>query len=93
MISSSDIKHIANLSKLEIADDEVESFKHDLEQIVEYVNTLSQIDTSNININNQAVDMANLRADVVTPSLTQAEAIKNAPKKKSGGFSVPTVVE
>ena len=52
MITDSDIKHIARLSNLEIAENEIESFKHDLEQVVNYVNTLSKIDTSGVDIKN-----------------------------------------
>ncbi len=77
MITDSDIKHIARLSNLEIAENEIESFKHDLEQVVK----------------NQAVSLEELRVDEVKPSLSQNEAIKNAPKKRAGGFSVPAVIE
>ncbi len=93
MITDSDIKNIARLSNLEIAENEIESFKHDLEQVVNYVNTLSKIDTSGVDIKNQAVSLEELRLDEVKPSLSQNEAIKNAPKKRAGGFSVPAVIE
>lgn len=93
MISESDIKHIARLSNLEIAENEIEGFKHDLEQVVNYVNELSKIDTSGVDIKNQAVSINKLRSDEVKPSLSQADAILNAPKKRAGGFSVPAVIE
>ncbi len=93
MISDSDIKHVARLSNLEIAETEIEGFKHDLEQVVNYVNQLSKIDTSGVDIKSEAVSLNNLRSDEVKPSLSQADAISNAPKKRAGGFSVPAVIE
>lgn len=93
MISVEDIKHIAALSKLKLSDDEVVKFQKDIGEIVEYVNTLSQIDTSSVELTEQVVNVENLRADEVAPSLSQSEALENAPKKRNGGFSVPAVIE
>ncbi len=93
MITTEDIKHIAKLSKLEFSENEIENFKEELGQIVEYVNTLSKIDTSSVNLENEAINLNNLREDNPNNSLSQEEAIKNAPKKRAGGFNVPAVIE
>ena len=61
MITTEDIKHIAKLSKLEFSENEIENFKEELGQIVEYVNTLSKIDTSSVNLENEAINLNNLR--------------------------------
>lgn len=93
MITTEDIKHIAKLSKLEFSENEIENFKEELGQIVEYVNTLSKTDTSSVNLENEAINLNNLREDNPNNSLSQEEAIKNAPKKRAGGFNVPAVIE
>ncbi len=93
MITKKDVLHIAKLSKLEFTEEEIDSFVADMDNIVEYVNTLSQIDTSGLEEKLNVVNLNNLRDDKVNASLTQEDAILNAPKKRNGGFSVPQVVE
>lgn len=93
MITKKDVLHVAKLSKLEFTEDEIDSFVTDMDSIVAYVNTLSQIDTSGLEEKLNVVNLNDLRADQVNTSLAQADAILNAPKKRNGGFSVPQVVE
>ena len=93
MITKKDVLHIAKLSKLEFSDEEIEKFTTEMSTIVEYVNTLQGVDTSDIEDQTTVLPLNDLRADEVTPSLSQEDAIKNAPKKRAGGFSVPQVVE
>ena len=93
MITKKDVLHVAKLSKLEFTEDEIDSFVTDMDSIVAYVNTLSQIDTSGLEEKLNVVNLNDLRADEVNNSLSQADAILNAPKKRNGGFSVPQVVE
>lgn len=93
MITKKDVLHIAKLSKLEFSDEEIEKFTTEMSTIVEYVNTLQGVDTSDVEDQTSVLPLNDLRADEVEPSLSQEDAIKNAPKKRAGGFSVPQVVE
>lgn len=93
MITKKDVLHIAKLSKLEFSDEEIEKFTTEMSTIVEYVNTLQGVDTSDVEDQTTVLPLNDLRADEVEPSLSQEDAIKNAPKKRAGGFSVPQVVE
>ena len=93
MITKKDVLHIAKLSKLEFSDEEIEKFTTEMSTIVEYVNTLQGVDTSDVEDQTTVLPLNDLRADEVEPSLSQEDAIKNAPKKRTGGFSVPQVVE
>jgi aspartyl-tRNA(Asn)/glutamyl-tRNA(Gln) amidotransferase subunit C len=93
MITKKDVLHIAKLSKLEFSDEEIEKFTTEMSTIVEYVNTLQGVDTSDVEYQTTVLPLNDLRADEVEPSLSQEDAIKNAPKKRAGGFSVPQVVE
>ena len=93
MITKKDVLHIAKLSKLEFSDEEIEKFTTEMSTIIEYVNTLQGVDTSDVEDQTSVLPLNDLRADEVEPSLSQEDAIKNAPKKRAGGFSVPQVVE
>ena len=93
MITKKDVLHIAKLSKLEFTDEETEKLVTDLSAVVGYVNTLQQVDTSDVKEQPSYIAFDDLREDCVKLSLTQEQAISNAPKKRNGGFSVPQVVE
>lgn len=93
MITEKDVRHVAKLSKLEFTDEEIENFVKDMDSIVEYVNTLEKVDTSNVKEDDVKIKLSELRKDEVKNSLSQHYAILNAPKKQNGGFSVPQVVE
>lgn len=94
MITTKDIEHIANLSRLEFNKEEIETFKDQMNSIVDYVNELEQIDTTGVEFEYQSVDAKNgLRPDVARPFFTPEQATKNAPNKKNGTFVVPSVLE
>lgn len=93
-VSKEDVIHIAKLARLEISDEELERYTIDLDNIVDYANTLSSIDVSNVKPTNHILDIKNVfRADEVKPSYNREEILKNAPTKAGGCVSVPKVIE
>ena len=92
MITEKDVKHIASLSKLEFNEAEIEGFVSDLNNIVDYVNTLAKVNTDDVKEISNLTPLKELRKDEIKQSLSQEEAIMNAPKQKDGGFGVPKVV-
>lgn len=55
---------------------------------------LDEVDTENISPMSHSLDIRNvMRNDAVQPSLSQDEALKNAPEAKAGYFVVPKVIE
>ncbi len=93
-VSKEDIIHIAKLARLEISDSELEKYTTDLDNIVDYANTLSSIDVSNVKPTNHILDIKNVfRKDEVKPSYDREEILKNAPTKAGGCVSVPKVIE
>jgi len=52
-LSTEEIKHIAQLSRLDLSDDEVEKYSVELGKILEYVKMLNEVDTKKINITAQ----------------------------------------
>jgi aspartyl-tRNA(Asn)/glutamyl-tRNA(Gln) amidotransferase subunit C len=69
-------------------------FSQQLNDILSYVEKVSEIDTSGIEPTNHAIDMGNVfRDDNPKQSLSNAEALSNAPDKKDGFFRVPKIIE
>lgn len=92
-ITEKEIKHLASLSRLEFSEDEIEQFSTEFALIIEYVNQLQNVDTSNIVDKTTVREFQELREDVIKPSLSNEEIIENAPQKYNGYFVAPTVVE
>ena len=69
-IKKEDIKHIANLSMLNLSDEEIEKYTKDMEQIVGFANKVNEIDTSSTEISAFSNDNVNVfRKDEVRKSL------------------------
>lgn len=68
-VSRDDIIHIAKLSRLEFTDEELEKYTKDLDNIVNFANTLSEIDVTGVKPTNHILDIKNVfRKDEVKPS-------------------------
>lgn len=92
-VTIKDVEHIAKLARLEFTGDEMKKFTHQLNQILEYVETLNKLDTTNVEPLAQVIDLSNrFREDVVKPGLSPEEALKNAPAKTDRFFKVPKVI-
>lgn len=89
-----DVEHIAELARLGLTREEKERFREQLSAILEYAARLQEVDTSAIPPTAQVIEQRNvMRADLVEPSLSQEEALANAPQAARGFFVVPTVLE
>lgn len=92
-ITRQEVERVAALAKLRFGDDEIDVFTEGFDRIVAYVEKLNEVDTDGVEPMTRIVEEgAESREDVVGPMLTQAEALKNAPKKVEGFFSVPKVL-
>jgi aspartyl-tRNA(Asn)/glutamyl-tRNA(Gln) amidotransferase subunit C len=93
-ITRETVLHVAKLARLELADSEIDRMQKDLGNILEYVNSLAELDTAAVAETTQvAVLGAPLRPDQVEPSLSNEAALSGAPRSASGGFAVPAFVE
>ena len=92
--SEFDIKYVANLARITLTKEEEERLGSQLGDILGYVKKLEELDVSDVESMAHAVPLDNvLRADEVQPSITNEEAMANAPKKANGLFVVPKIVE
>lgn len=93
-VSKEEVKHIANLSKLYLTEEELESYTTNLSNIVNFANELTNIDVEGVKPTAHILDIKNVfREDKVEPSYEREEILKNAPTKEAGCVSVPKVVE
>jgi len=78
---------------LELSETEKKKFAKELDKIIKYIDQLREVDARNVAPTSHVIPMENvLREDKVEPSLSQEEALANAPDKKDGYFKVPKVI-
>lgn len=93
-IDEKTVRHIAHLSRLELTDDEITRFGNDLGEILAYVETLNEANTDGVEPTAHAMPVVNVfRQDEPGKSLSNAEALKNAPDSEEGFFKVPKVLD
>lgn len=93
-ISEETIDHIAHLSRLRFEGDAKVAIRGDLEKIIGFMGKLAEIPTDDVEpliFMSQEVNV--LRADEPEITVTQTEALKNAPKKDSDYFRIPKVLD
>ncbi|GAA0874120.1 Asp-tRNA(Asn)/Glu-tRNA(Gln) amidotransferase subunit GatC [Wandonia haliotis] len=88
------IDHIAHLARLEFEGNEKESIKTDLRNIIDFMSKLNEVPTNNVEpLIFMTDELSDLREDVAIQSISQEEALKNAPKKDSDYFRIPKVLD
>lgn len=92
-LSVQDVDRIASLARLSLSDDERLLYAAQLERILEYVQQLSELDTTGVAATASVLaDSLGERRDEPRPSLATAEALRNAPDASDGFFRVPKVI-
>ena len=95
-MASSDfnIKYVAQLARIALTPDEEKKLRSQLGNILTYIEKLKELDVSNVEPTAHAVPLINVtRRDETGESLSQDEALRNAPAKANGLFMVPKIVE
>ena len=88
------VAYVAELSRLKLSDDEAETARKGLGEIIGYMDVLNNIDTEGVEPMSHAFAVKNvMRDDVVRPSHDRAELLKNAPKADDEAIIVPRTVE
>lgn len=87
------VKYIAKLSKLRLSEAEEKKFTHELNTILDYIDKLNSIDTSDVEPLSYPVEGKNIfRDDIRKTSLSREEALKNAPSRNEEYFKVPKIL-
>ncbi len=89
-----DVKYVAQLARLSLTAEEEQKFGAQLGQILGYIEKLNELDVSQVEPTAHAVPLVNVtRLDEVRPSLSNEDALRNAPARANGLFIVPKIVE
>jgi aspartyl-tRNA(Asn)/glutamyl-tRNA(Gln) amidotransferase subunit C len=88
------VDHIAHLARLEFEGEKKEAIRKDMENIISFMDKLNEVPTENVEPLIFMNDEVNkLREDVSEETITQREALKNAPKKDSDYYRIPKVLD
>lgn len=88
------IDKLAELSRLEFNDEAHGEIKHDLMELIAFVEKLKEVDTTGIEpLIHISEEENRLRQDVVTTEVTKEEALKNAPLHDGSHIKVPKVIK
>ncbi len=96
-ITEREVRYVADLANLKLSDQEIGRLSKDLDEILTHIDTLNELDTSNVQPMAQvlydAEENATLRDDKERPCLGNELALANAPLAGAGYFKVPKVIE
>ncbi|QED46475.1 Asp-tRNA(Asn)/Glu-tRNA(Gln) amidotransferase subunit GatC [Cytobacillus dafuensis] len=93
-ISTDQVKHVANLARLAITEEEAEMFKKQLDAMISFAEELNEINTDHVEPTSHVLDMKNvMREDKPQEGLPQSEVLKNAPEHQDGQVKVPSIME
>jgi aspartyl-tRNA(Asn)/glutamyl-tRNA(Gln) amidotransferase subunit C len=89
-----DVKYVAHLARIALTPAEEQKIGEQLGNILGYIEKLRELDVSGVEPTAHAVPMTNVtRRDELEPSLSNAEALRNAPAQANGLFLAPKIVE
>ncbi len=97
-ISREDVLRVAELSYLDLSETELETYRAQIDEILEYIDKLNELDTTNVApmaqvlSDDQAAD-ATLREDIVVPCAVADDVLQHAPDPEPPYFRVPKVIE
>ena len=87
------VRHIARLSRIELREEEIPRFADQFGRILDYFDSLKEIDTDDVEPLAHTQDLENIFADdQPSKSLDQEAALQNAPDQEDGYFKVPKVL-
>ncbi len=93
-IDTATVRHIAHLARIAVTDDEVERLKGEINDVLAFVEQLSEVNVAGIEPMTSVTPMAmKKRPDVVTDGEIADDVVKNAPAGQDHFFLVPKVVE
>jgi aspartyl-tRNA(Asn)/glutamyl-tRNA(Gln) amidotransferase subunit C len=87
------VRYVAHLARLDLTPEEEQKYGEQLSQVLGYIAKLNELDVTNVEPTAHAVPLVNVtRPDEPRPSLSNEEALRNAPAKANGLFVVPGIL-
>ncbi len=94
MLTREEVLHIAHLARLELTEEEIETYRRQLSAILEYFQKLQEVDTEGIPPTASVLPPRSvLREDEPRPGLPREELLANAADVEDGQFRIPPVLD
>jgi len=92
-ISAEDVRKVAQLARLQLPEDKVQSYTVQLERILDYVAQLEAVDTVGVPPTTRAVEVVNVtREDRIEPTPVREDLLNLAPQREGDFFRVPKIL-
>ena len=92
-ISKDEVLKVAALARLDLPEASIEPFAEQISTILDYVDTLKNVDTEGVPGTSHAISLTNaFREDEPQEHLDRDQALGNAPEKEDGTFTVPRII-
>lgn len=93
-LTEKDVRQIADYTRIAVTEDEVARLTNDLNSIIETLKPITEYDLKEVEPTFHPIGgMCNVsREDEIKPSLTQEEALSNAPRQQDGSFLIPSIL-
>ena len=93
-ITNDDVRHLAQLSRLQMSDAEVESLRADIEKIINYINQLDELDTDGVEPTYQVTGLQNVWRDdeIIDSSVSRRQLLALAAEQSDNCVKVPKVL-
>lgn len=93
-ISRDEVHHLAQLSSLQLGNDEVDALQEDINNIIGYIQQLGELDTAGVEPTYQVTGLESVwREDVMEPEFTTREQLLSlAPEQRDNSIKVPKVL-
>ncbi|MBO2536555.1 MULTISPECIES: Asp-tRNA(Asn)/Glu-tRNA(Gln) amidotransferase subunit GatC [Rummeliibacillus] len=92
-LSKEQVKHVANLARLAITEEEAEKFTAQLGAITDFAEQLNELDTTNVEPTTHVLPLVNvLREDVAVKGLDREVMMKNVKDQQDGLVKVPPII-
>ena len=93
-ISREEVSKVAQLAKLKLNEDEIDNHASQIEKILEYINQLEKIDTTNVPCTTRAIEVINnFRSDINKKYKNRDDILNLAPSREDDFFKVPKIIK
>ncbi|MEG0259966.1 MAG: Asp-tRNA(Asn)/Glu-tRNA(Gln) amidotransferase subunit GatC [Lysinibacillus sp.] len=92
-LTKEEVKHVANLARLAITEEEAEKFAEQLGKITDFAEQLNELDTTNVEPTTHVLPLVNvMREDVAHKGLDRDKMMLNVKEQEDGQVKVPAIM-
>jgi aspartyl-tRNA(Asn)/glutamyl-tRNA(Gln) amidotransferase subunit C len=93
-LTLTEVEHVARLARMRLSTEELERMRIQLSAVLDYVNTLQEVDVTGVEPTAQVTGLTSLmRDDTPHPALSREQVLANAPDQRDGMFRVRAIFD